>query len=126
MAGVNRQDLKRYDLEAWIHMTFYKAAVYYSIYMALLILGHLAGLIPWVSVKYSLAIFWALLTPSMYSVVKGMLMVYTKGVVFGHIGEGVRERLAKRYSGRVAAARIAFIAVMAAWVVGLVAFIAWG
>ncbi|MEB3859807.1 MAG: hypothetical protein LRS43_01200 [Desulfurococcales archaeon] len=126
MSNVNRQDLKRYDLEAWVHMTFYKIAVYYSIYLALLVLAHLSGLVPWVSVKYSLALFWAILTPSMYSVVKGSLMVYTRGVVFGHIGEGVRERLAKRYSANVAVARVAFAAVMAAWAVVFIAFLVWG
>jgi len=41
--AVNRQDLRRYDLEAWIHVHFYKIASIYSIIEALAILAHIAA-----------------------------------------------------------------------------------
>jgi hypothetical protein len=124
--AVNRQDLKRYDLEAWIHVHFYKIASIYSIIEALAILAHIAAPsgITEAIFRISTLIYWALLTPSFYELSKGFLMIYSRGSAYSHIAENIRERLVRRYYSKAMLARIALHVVIVIWVVGPIAFIA--
>lgn len=124
--AVNRQDLRRYDLEAWVHAHFYKIASIYSIIEALAILAHIAvptGITEAIF-RISTLIYWALLSPSFYELSKGFLMIYSRGAAYSHIAENIRERLVRRYHSRAMLARIALYVAMVIWVAGPIAFIA--
>ncbi|MEM4971988.1 MAG: hypothetical protein QXE01_12135 [Sulfolobales archaeon] len=122
---VNRQDLRRYDLEAWIHVHFYKIASIYSIIEALAILAYILAQtqITETIFRVSTLIYWVLLTPSFYELSKGFLMIYSRGATYSHIAENIRERLVKRYSSRAMVARLALYVAMIIWVIGPIAFI---
>ncbi len=120
---INKVDLKRYDPGAWIHMTFYKLAVYYSFVVAAAVAGYLAGSLGWATLKAVLAVYWILLTPSYYSVVKGMAMVLSRGVIMGHIAENLRERIARRLGPRLVLLKVYVAASLALWFASLAAFV---
>lgn len=123
--GVNRQKLRGYDLEAWVHVTFYKAALVFSVVEVLAILAHLASPSPLTLAIFraSTLIYWVLLTPSFYELTKGFLMIYSRGAFMSHIAENVREMLLKRYASRARLASIAFYIAIIMWISAPIAFI---
>lgn len=123
--AVNRQNLRGYDLEAWIHVTFYKAAVVFSIIEALAIIAYLASpsAITSLLFKLSTLIYWILLTPSFYELTKGFLMIYSRGAFMSHIAENLRERLLKRYASRARLASIVFYIAIVLWIIAPAIFI---
>ncbi|MDT7889962.1 MAG: hypothetical protein RQ885_13445 [Desulfurococcales archaeon] len=122
---MNRQEIRRYDLEAWLHVNFYKIASIYSIIEALAIIAYLASpsSITETIFRVSTIIYWATLTPSFYELTKGFLMIYSRGAVYSHIAENIRERLVKRYSLRASLARSALYIAIILWIIAPIAFI---
>lgn len=122
----NRQELRRYDLEAWVHVNFYKAAVIYSLVHAAILAYYLVSTDPLsrLLTRVSTIIYWILLTPSFSELLKGFLMIFSRGSAFSHIAENVRARLEERYRARARAAVAAFYAGLALWAIGLIAFLA--
>ncbi len=123
--AVNRQNLRGYDLEAWIHVTFYKAAVVFSIVEALAIIAYLASPSAITSFVFRLStiIYWILLTPSFYELTKGFLMIYSRGAFMSHIAENLRERLLKRYGSRARLASIVLYVAIILWIIAPIVFI---
>jgi hypothetical protein len=123
--AVNRQRLREYDLEGWVHTLFYKAAVLFSIIEALAILAYLASPSPLTSMAFrvSTIIYWFLLTPSFYELTKGFLMIYSKGTFMSHIAENVRKRLLQRYGSRARLASVALYAAIILWIIAPIVFI---
>ncbi|HWQ16339.1 MAG TPA: hypothetical protein VNL13_00710 [Sulfolobales archaeon] len=123
--AVNRQRLRQYDLEGWVHVTFYKAAVLFSIIEALTILAYLTSPSPITSTAFrvSTIIYWFLLTPSFYELTKGFLMIYSRGAFMSHIAENVRERLLQRYGSRARLASVALYAAIILWIIAPIVFI---
>jgi hypothetical protein len=76
-----KPELRRYHLEGWVHVTTYRVAIAYSIVIALITLLHLLNVISWAIVKILLIMYWFVLTPLFYSVVKGTLLALSKGVI---------------------------------------------
>ncbi len=122
--AVNKQDLRRYDLEAWVHVTFYKASSVFSIVEAIAAIAYLALPSPTTRAIFGVLtlVFWTLLTPSFYELSKGLLMVYSRGAAFSHIAENIRERLLRRYSGRARAASAALYIAIILWAIAPIAF----
>lgn len=123
--AVNRQDLRRYDLEAWIHVTFYKIALIFSIIEAIAILAYLGNPshLTLAIFKVLTIIYWVLLTPSFYELAKGFLMIYSRGAFMSHIAENVRERLMKRYGSRARLASAALYIAIVLWIIAPIVFI---
>lgn len=122
---VNKQNLRRYDIEAWIHVTFYKVALVFSIVEALAIIAYLASPSSIASLVFRLStlIYWILLTPSFYELTKGFLMIYSKGAFMSHIAENLRDRLLKRYGSRARLASIVLYVAIILWIIAPVVFI---
>jgi hypothetical protein len=125
--AMNRQDLRRYDLEAWIHTHFYKIASLFSFIEAASILARLLAPSNMTELIFRITtiIYWALLTPSFYEFTKGFLMIYSRGAVYSHIAENIRERLVIKYRSRARAASILLYIAIIIWIIAPVAFI-WG
>lgn len=122
----NRQELRRYDLEAWVHVNFYKAAVLYSFLHAAFLAYYLLSGDPLSrqAVRVSTVIYWALLTPSFNELLKGFLMIFSRGSAMSHIAENIRARLEERHRTRARLAVAALYAGLALWAAGLIAFLA--
>lgn len=125
--AVNRQDLRRYDLEAWIHAHFYKMASLFSFIEAASIIARLLEPSDMTELIFRIAtiIYWALLTPSFYEFTKGFLMIYSRGAVHSHIAENIRKRLVIRYRSRARVASLLLYIAIIIWIIAPVAFI-WG
>ncbi len=126
MKNINRQDLKRFDLEAFIHILFYRIAVIYAIFNSIVIILNVLGIISDLGLKISLAILWVLLTPSFYELNKGMVMAITRGLAFGHIAENLREILSRKYGGNLYLYKSLVYISLAIWILGFILFIAYG
>lgn len=124
--AVNRGSPWRYDLEAWVHMSFYRLAVLYSFVHALITALYLGGFLGWAWVKASLVVYWLALTPSFYNVNKGGLMLLSRGAALSHLAENVKSRLRQRFRARAVLGVLALYAALAFWAAALVAFIALG
>ena len=118
LVAVNRQNLRRYDLEAWVHVNFYKAALLFSIVEALAVLAYIASPSPITSTVFRIStlIYWFLLTPSFYELTKGFLMIYSRGAFMSHIAENLRKRLLERYGSRARQASIVLYAAIILWI----------
>ena len=112
---VNRQRLSEFDIEALAHRISYKAAVAFSpVYAIALVLGIL-GSIEWEALKALSLVMWAVLTVPYYELIKGVVMVASRGVLFGNVAETFRRLLEARMRARLIALRVVFYATIVAW-----------
>jgi len=123
--AVNRQDLRRYDIEAWLHVMFYKISSVFSIAEAIAAIAYLLLPSPTTKTLFGVLtlVFWALLTPSFYELSKGFLMIYSRGAAYSHIAENIRERLLKRYSVRARVSTAALYILIIVWILAPIALI---
>ena len=123
MKNINKQDLKRFDIEAFIHILFYRIAVIYAIFNSIIIFLNLIGVVSDLGLKISIALLWILLTPSFYELNRGMVMAITRGLAFGHIAENLRDLLLKKYGSKVLFYRSLVYIALILWVGGFILFI---
>jgi hypothetical protein len=118
-----KPELRRYHLEGWVHVTTYRVAIAYSIVIALITLLHLLNVISWAIVKILLIMYWFVLTPLFYSVVKGTLLALSKGVISSYLAETVLKMLRERYRFRYVSMLALFYILLILWVLGFIAFL---
>jgi hypothetical protein len=89
--------LLRFYPEAYIHMLFYRIAIPLTILYAVLIVLYyiLPGL--GLALKISTAVLWALWTPQLFAVVKGLCLAWTRGMAFGQLNPEFAALYRKRY-----------------------------
>ena len=112
--------LLRFYPEAYIHMLFYRIAIPLTILYAVLIVLYylLPGL--GLALKISTAVLWALWTPQLFAVVKGLCLAWTRGLAFGQLNPEFAALYRKRYSrGAGLYAALPYVA-LALWVLGFV------
>jgi len=118
-----RPELRRYHFEGWIHVTSYRVAIAYSMVVALIALLYLLSIASWAIVKLSLVVYWLILTPLFYFVVKGTLLALSKGVISSSLAETASEMLRERYRFRYIGMLALFYILLILWALGFLAFL---
>ncbi len=117
--------LLRFSGEAFIHVLAYRIMVPLMIaFGAVLLLSlFLPGM--GVALKILTAVIWALWTPQLFEVAKGLSLAWTRGMAFGRLNEEFAHLYKKRY-GRRTGAFVAFpFLVLAVWAAGFVVMLIW-
>jgi len=112
--------LLRFYPAAYVHMLFYRIAVPLTLLYALTILLYLLlgglGLV----LKAFTAVIWALWTPQLFAVAKGLSLAWSRGMAFGQLNPEFAALYRKRYSrGAGLYAALPYVA-LALWVLGFV------
>jgi len=121
-----KPDLRRYHVEGWLHTVAYRVAIAYSLLASIAIVLYLIGLLEWLYLKATLAVYWVILTPLFYFVVKGTLLALSKGVISSSLAETALELLREKYRYRYVALTAAFYILLLAWIAGFILFIVRG
>jgi hypothetical protein len=108
-----------FSLEAYIHMVTNRIMVPLSILYAAAILAYflVADLGP--ILKACTAVIWVLWTPQFFEALKGLSLVWSRGMAFGHLNGEFAALYRKRY-GKTGAYAVFPFAVLALWAAGFV------
>ena len=110
--------LLRFYPAAYLHMLFYRVAAPLTILYSLTILLYL--LLPGLglALKIFTAVLWALWTPQLFAVAKGLSLAWTRGMAFGQLNPEFAALYRKRYPRRVGVYAALPYAALALWVLG--------
>ncbi len=118
--------LLSFSFEAWLHMLTNRIMVFLSLLYAVFIALHL--LVPGLgtALKILTAAVWLLWTPQFFEALKGLALVWSRGMAFGHLNEEFAHLYRKRYAKRTGVYAVFPFVVLAAWAVGfLVMLVRW-
>jgi hypothetical protein len=92
--------LLRFYPEAYVHMLFYRIAIPLTILYGPITLFYF--LFPGTGpvLKILTAVLWALWTPQLFAVAKGLSLAWTRGMAFGHLNAEFAALYRKRYAKR--------------------------
>jgi hypothetical protein len=117
--------LVRFNREAFLHVLAYRIMVPLTIILGAVMLLSLfvQGLGP--LLKVITAVAWALWTPQLFEVGKGLALAWTRGMAFGHLNAEFAHLYRKRY-GKRTGAFVAFpFIILAVWAAGFVVLLLW-
>ena len=112
--------LLSFSFEAWLHMLTNRIMVFLSLVYAVLIF--VSVLVPGLGtvLKIVTAAVWLLWTPQFFEALKGLALVWSRGMAFGRMNPEFAHLYRKRYAKRTGL-YVAFpYVVLAAWAVGFV------
>lgn len=112
--------LAAWDNEALLHMVTYRMLIFAAIISAILYFASLASSSYTIYFRISLLAVWVLFSPQLFSVAKGLVVMATKGMVFGHLNKSYLGSLEVDYR-RYAPFRAVPYAAMAVWAIGFLA-----
>jgi len=110
--------LLRFYPEAYLHMLFYRIAIPLTILYALTILLYLLQPQVGLVLKIFTAVVWALWTPQLFAVAKGLSLAWTRGMAFGQLNPEFAALYRKRYAKRSGLYTALPYAALALWVLG--------
>ena len=116
--------LLSFSLEAYLHMFTNRVMVFLSLVYAAGIAAYF--LVPGLGtlVKVLTAAVWLLWTPQFFEAVKGLALVWSRGLAFGHLNGEFAALYRKRYGRRSGFYTALPFAVLAAWAAGFVVMLA--
>jgi hypothetical protein len=112
--------LLSFSFEAWLHMLTNRIMVFLSLVYGVLIF--VSVLVPGLGtvLKIVTAAVWLLWTPQFFEALKGLALVWSRGMAFGRMNPEFAHLYRKRYAKRTGL-YVAFpYVVLAAWAVGFV------
>jgi hypothetical protein len=109
-----------FSFEAWLHMLTNRIMVFLSLVYAVLIFLYL--LIPGLGtvLKIVTVAVWLLWTPQFFEALKGLALVWSRGMAFGHLNAEFAHLYRKRYAKRTGVYVVFPFVVLAAWAAGFV------
>lgn len=121
----NISRLASYDAEGFIHMVFYRIAIFVAAAYGILLL--LWYVVPGMGfeVKVATAIMWILFTPQLFETAKGISLTQSGGMAFGHLNEEYKRSTRTKYHpiGGVLTA-VPYLAILL-WAFGFVVMLYW-
>lgn len=118
-----KPELRRYHLGGWVHTVSYRVAILYSLVTSIILVLHVADLVRWYYVKVLLLIYWIILTPLFYFVVKGTLLAVSKGVISSTLAETALDMLREKYRLRYLGLQTLFYILLLAWITSFIVFL---
>jgi hypothetical protein len=115
--------LARFSLEGFLHVLFYRIMVPFSILNGLLIAAWF--LVPGLgnALKVVTLVSWALWTPQLFEVAKGLALAWSRGMAFGRLNPEFAHLYRKRYRKRPGVYLALPFVVLAVWAAGFVVMI---
>ena len=112
--------LLSFSFEAWLHMLTNRVMVFLSLVYAACI--GLYMLVPGLGtlLKVLTAAVWLLWTPQFFEALKGLALVWSRGMAFGHMNPEFAHLYRKRYAKRTRVYALYPFVVLAAWAAGFV------
>lgn len=109
-----------FSFEAWLHMLTNRVMVFLSLVYAVFIGLYL--LVPGLGtvLKILTAVVWLLWTPQFFEALKGLALVWSRGMAFGHLNPEFAHLYRKRYAKRTGVYAVYPFVVLAAWAAGFV------
>ncbi|MDG6934063.1 MAG: hypothetical protein JRN68_05145 [Nitrososphaerota archaeon] len=119
--------LRRFYLEAFVHMLFNRILAPFSVLFGVLFLAWFALFPSAVTLaKALLVILWILFTPQFLETVKGLSLASSRGIAFGHLNPEFAYLYKSRYHKGSAGYRVLLAVVAAIWLASLVILVvAW-
>jgi hypothetical protein len=112
--------LAAFNFEAYIHVLVYRIMVPLTLAYALLLIVYLVSGAAGGVVKVVTAVVWALWTPQLFEVAKGLSLAWSRGMAFGSMNPEFAALFRKRYATR-SGAYVAFpFVVLALWAGGFI------
>jgi hypothetical protein len=108
---------------AYLHMLFYRIAVPLTLLYALTILLYLLRPGLGSVLKIFTLVLWALWTPQLFAVAKGLSLAWTRGMAFGQLNPEFAALYRRRYPGKSGLYAALPYAVLALWVLGFAALL---
>ena len=115
--------LARFHFEGFIHVLAYRIMVPLTILYGLLIVAYLLAPGLGALLKVVTAVVWALWTPQLFEVAKGLALAWSRGMVFGRLNDEFAHLYRKRYRARTGLRALPWLA-LAVWVAGFIVMIA--
>jgi hypothetical protein len=116
--------LLSFSFEAFLHMLTNRIMVFLSLLYAVAIFASffvagLGGALKWLT-----AVIWILWTPQLFEAVKGLALVWSRGMAFGHLNREFAHLYRKRYAKRSGVYRALPFVTLALWAAGFVVMLA--
>lgn len=94
----NVHRLSKFDSEGLIHMVAYRWLIIFSVIYGILLLLSLYYY-PQLAyaVKIATVVIWMLFTPTAYETVKGLSLISSRGLAFGHLSKEYTEIMNSKY-----------------------------
>jgi hypothetical protein len=115
--------LARFSLEGFVHVLFYRIMVPLSILNGLLIAASLVVPGLGAAVKAVTLVTWALWTPQLFEVAKGLALAWSRGMAFGRLNAEFAHLYRKRYRKKPGVYLAMPFVVLAVWAAGFVVMI---
>lgn len=122
---VNILRLLYFDKEAFIHMLFYRILMFASVLFGFLLLLSLIFNQLSSVVKLSVALVWILFTPQIFAMSKGVSMMLSNGIYFGHLSKEHIFVMKTKYKKPFPLLGIFPYLVLLAWILGFVSMLMW-
>ena len=106
--------------EAFVHVLAYRIMVPLNIVFGAVILLSIFIGIPGTLLKVLTAVTWALWTPQLFEVAKGLSLAWTRGMAFGNLNEEFAHLYRKRYGRNTAIFTALPWVVLVLWAAGFV------
>jgi hypothetical protein len=117
--------LASFDLEAFIHMLFYRILIFVAPAYGVLTLVSLLYPFPPFVLKALTVLLWVLFTPQLFETVKALSLSWSRGMSFGHLNEEYSSLVKERYGGGVKIYSSLPFLVLLLWSVGFVFMVVW-
>jgi hypothetical protein len=113
-----------FSFEAWLHMLTNRINVFLSLLYGVFIVVYL--LVPGLGtvLKVLTAAVWLLWTPQFFEALKGLALVWSRGMAFGRLNPEFAHLYRKRYARRTGVYAVFPFIVLAAWGAGFVVMLA--
>ncbi len=112
--------LLSFSFEAWLHMLTNRIMVFLSLLYAVLIALYLLAPGLGTVLKILTAAVWLLWTPQFFEAVKGLALVWSRGMAFGHLNPEFAHLYRKRYAKRTGFYAAFPFVVLVVWAAGFV------
>jgi hypothetical protein len=121
----NISRLASFDQWAFLHMVFYRIAIFASIAYGILVLLWYA--VPGLDfeVKVATALIWILFTPQVFAARKAIVMTLSKGMAFGHLNTEFEKTYKAKYHPLGGALIVLPYIATAIWILGFFAMLVW-
>ena len=111
-----------FHFEGYIHVLAYRIMVPLMVLWAILIIAYLAAPGLGMLLKIVTLVVWALWTPQLYEVAKGLALAWSRGMVFGKLNEEFAHLYRKRY-GKKAVLGILPMLFLLVWTAGFIVMV---
>jgi hypothetical protein len=112
--------LASFTVEGYIHVLVYRIMVPLTLLYAALVIVYLATGMLGAVLKASTAVIWALWTPQLFEVAKGLSLAWSRGMAFGKMNPEFAALYRKRYAKKSAGYTAFPFVVLVVWAAGFV------